>query len=79
MDSQQISQLLSLVLTDCRVSVEGGAGKFLVTAVGNDFAGLNAVKRQQKVYKILNDHIASGEIHAVTMRLFTTDEYQPQN
>ena len=68
-------QLLAAELPDCEVKVEGGDGKYLVTAIGDTFAGLNAVKRQQAVYRILNPHIASGAIHAVTMRLFTRDEF----
>ncbi|MXY89954.1 MAG: BolA/IbaG family iron-sulfur metabolism protein, partial [Gammaproteobacteria bacterium] len=39
-----------------------------------DFAGLNAVKRQQKIYAILGGHIASGAIHAVSMNLKSPDE-----
>jgi acid stress-induced BolA-like protein IbaG/YrbA len=38
------------------------------------FEGLNAVKRQQAVYKVLNPHISSGAIHAVSMRLSTDAE-----
>ena len=76
MNSQAISQLLAADLPDCDIKVEGGDGKYLVTIVGDVFDGLNAVKRQQKIYQILNQHIASGAIHAVTMRLFTTDEFK---
>lgn len=75
MDPEQIKQLLNSELPECEVTVEGGDGKYLVTAVGNLFDGLNAVKRQQKVYQILNEHISSGAIHAVTMRLFTVEEF----
>ena len=75
MNPDQISARLRSELPDCEIQVEGGDGKYLVTAVGDVFAGLGAVKRQQKVYAILNDDIASGDIHAVTMRLFTVDEY----
>ena len=75
LDSDQIKELLSSRLPGCEISVGGEGGKFEVTAVGAVFSGLNAVKRQQKIYAILNDHIASGAIHAVTMRLFTADEY----
>lgn len=74
MEADQIQQLLATELPECTVTVEGGGGKFLVTAVGEVFAGLNAVKRQQAIYKILNQHIASGAIHAVTMRLQTEAE-----
>jgi acid stress-induced BolA-like protein IbaG/YrbA len=74
LDPSSISRLLSTQFPQCDVSVEGGDGKYLVTVVGNIFEGLNAVKRQQKVYQVLNDSISSGDIHAVSMRLFTPDE-----
>lgn len=74
LDSQQIEHILTEALPDCEITVVGGDGKYQVTAVGEVFRDLNAVKRQQKVYQILNEHIASGAIHAVSMRLFTPDE-----
>lgn len=74
MESSQIVALLESAFPDCRISVEGGDGKFMVTAVGDAFDGLNAVKRQQAVYRVLNGHISSGAIHAVTMRLSTPAE-----
>jgi acid stress-induced BolA-like protein IbaG/YrbA len=76
LNSEQISQLLCSELDDCQISVEGDGGKFLVTVIGKVFDGLNSVKRQQKIYQILNEHISNGEIHAVSMRLFTAEEFQ---
>ncbi|MDP1930013.1 MAG: BolA/IbaG family iron-sulfur metabolism protein [Gammaproteobacteria bacterium] len=73
-DSQQIQQLLDAQLPDCEIVVQGDGGKYQVLAVGDVFAGLNAVKRQQKIYQILNPHIATGAIHAVSMRLLTAEE-----
>ncbi len=74
MDASQITTELDAQLSDCQVSVEGGDGKYLVTVIGDVFEGLNAVKRQQTIYKILNAHITSGAIHAVTMSLMTVTE-----
>ncbi len=74
MDSAQIEELLAAELSDCTITVEGEGGKFLVTAIGQVFEGLNAVKRQQTIYKILNEHISSGAIHAVSMKLMTVAE-----
>ena len=76
MDPTEIKQLLDAAFPECDVSVEGGEGKYLVTAIGPAFEGLNAVKRQQSVYAVLNPHIASGAIHAVTMRLMTQSEHE---
>ena len=76
MDASQITTLLDVELSDCQVTVEGGDGKYLVTVIGDVFEGLNAVKRQQTIYKILNEHITNGAIHAVTMSLTTVAESQ---
>ncbi|MBL4581143.1 MAG: BolA/IbaG family iron-sulfur metabolism protein [Gammaproteobacteria bacterium] len=76
MDANQITTLLDAELAECQVTVDGGDGKYLVTVVGDVFEGLNAVKRQQAIYKILNEHIQSGAIHAVTMNLMTANEKQ---
>ncbi len=73
-DSNQIRQLLEERLPDCEIEVHGEGNKFQVLAIGDVFAGLNAVKRQQKIYQILNPHIATGAIHAVSMRLMTLSE-----
>ena len=74
LELEQIRQLLLEEFPDCDIRVEGGEGKYLVTAVGDVFEGLNAVKRQQAIYKVLNPHISSGAIHAVSMRLMTESE-----
>ena len=76
MNANQITTLLNAELSECHVTVNGGDGKYFVTVVGDVFEGLNAVKRQQTIYKILNDHIASGAVHAVTMSLMTANESQ---
>ncbi len=79
MEPQEIQAILNAQLPDCEVTVGGSGGKFQVTAVGDIFAGLSAVRRQQKIYQILNEYITSGAIHAVTMHLMSTDEAMAAN
>ena len=74
MDCDEIARLLRADLPDCEIEVSGGGGKFMIAASGPAFGGLNAVKRQQKVYAILNSHIISGAIHAVSMNLKAPEE-----
>ena len=74
MDTNTIEGLLEGHFSGDQISVDGGDGKYQVSIVSDFFAGLNQVKRQQAIYKILNEHIASGAIHAVSMRLKTSDE-----
>ena len=72
--AQEIKALLDSALPECQIQVVGEGGKYQIFATGEAFAGLNAVKRQQKVYAILNEQIASGAIHAVSMQLLSNDE-----
>ncbi len=69
MNSNEIAGMLNAALPDARVAVRGEGGKFEVEVVSPAFEGLNRVKRQQAVYRILNEHISSGAIHAVSMIL----------
>lgn len=45
-----------------------------ITGVGEAFDGLNTVKRQQYVYKILNTYIVDGSLHALTIHTYTPAE-----
>ena len=74
MNPSDIEDLLLSELTGCQMNITGGDGKYQISVIGDVFEGLNAVKRQQMVYKILNSQIQSGAIHAVTMQLQTVAE-----
>jgi acid stress-induced BolA-like protein IbaG/YrbA len=56
--------------------VQGEGNKYTVTVVTDRFAGMRPVAKQQMIYAPLNAHIASGEIHAVSMRTFTQEEWR---
>jgi len=74
LDAREIERILGSELPEARITVEGGEGKYRVQIVDEMFHDLSPVKRQQAVYKILNEYIASGAIHAVSMDLKTRDE-----
>lgn len=76
MTADEIQALLAAALPDAEVMVQGEGGKFLVTVVTDRFASMRPVAKQQLVYGPLNEHIASGAIHAVTMRTFTQEEWR---
>lgn len=78
MQVEQIEQLLAAEFTDCDIQVGGDGSHVDITIVGELFAGLRAVRKQQMVYAVLNEHIASGEIHAVNMTLLTPAERASQ-
>lgn len=76
MTADSVKAQLQSVFSDATISVHGEGAKFELAIVSDVFEGKRAVARQQMVYAVLNDDIASGAIHAVTMQLKTHSEAQ---
>ena len=76
MDLQSIESDLRVALGDCTIEMDSEGNKLAVEIVSGVFVGLSRVKRQQLVYKALNERIESGEIHAVSMRTYSPEEAQ---
>jgi acid stress-induced BolA-like protein IbaG/YrbA len=74
MQAAEIQALIESHIADsqAQVTVEGNHVHLVV--VSPAFAGVNAVKKQQMVYAVLTEHIASGVIHAVHMQTLTPEE-----
>lgn len=76
MTSESIQQRLldELDITEVLVKLDGSHAN--ITVVGELFAELSRVKKQQVVYAPLKEWIASGELHAVSIRTYTPTEWQ---
>jgi acid stress-induced BolA-like protein IbaG/YrbA len=63
---------------DCeRVEVEGDGRHFQALIVSAAFAGKTRVARHQLVYSALGERMRE-EVHALSMRTLTPDEYREQ-
>lgn len=58
----------------CELALDGNRAQVLVIA--DAFDGMSRVKRQQAVYACLNDFIADGTLHAVSIVAKTPAEWQ---
>lgn len=74
MDLDAIKQLLEQTFLNAEIELSSEGNHLHLTVVSDEFDGLSSVKKQQKVYAVLNEKIASGEVHAVHMRLLTFAE-----
>ncbi|MDS0217575.1 BolA family transcriptional regulator [Pseudidiomarina andamanensis] len=76
MTAESIQQHLldELDVTEVLVKLDGSHAN--ITVVGDVFAELSRVKKQQVVYAPLKELIASGELHAVSIRTYTPTEWQ---
>jgi acid stress-induced BolA-like protein IbaG/YrbA len=78
MNTETIKEKLeqALVLDEC--IVKGEDGTFQVIAVSAIFADMSRVKKQQAIYELLTEEIASNAIHALSIKALTPDEWQKQ-
>lgn len=73
-ESIQQHLLESIDVSEVLVKLDGGHAN--ITVVGELFSELSRVKKQQVVYAPLKEWIASGELHAVSIRTYTPTEWQ---
>ena len=76
MTPEEVQEMIAAGMPDCEVKVSGDGSHFEAVVIGDIFEGLSLVKKQQKVYATLGDKITSGEVHALTIKTFTADEYE---
>lgn len=67
MTPEKIQQIIASHMPDAAVQVSGGEGKFIAEVTSDAFEGLTPIKRHKMVYACVNDEIASGELHALTI------------
>ena len=77
MDKQEIIAKLknSLNLDEVHVMTDDGS-HFQVIAVGEMFAELSRVKKQQAIYAPLAEFINDNRIHALSIKTYTPAEWQ---
>lgn len=76
MDPKELETLLNEQLDLDEVHVKADGSMYQVIAVSEAFASLSRVKQQQMIYKPLNDKIADGTIHALSIKAFTPEQWK---
>jgi len=74
MTPEKIHQLITQHMPDATVEVSGAEGKFVANVTSVAFEGLSPIKRHKLVYACVNDEIASGALHALTIVAKTPTE-----
>ena len=76
MNPEDVKKLIETGIPDAKASVVGDGSKFEATVVSSTFEGLNSVKKHQLVYSTVTEHIASGALHALTIKAYTPEEWE---
>lgn len=69
------SDLVEKEIDGASADVSGDGSKFEARVVSPAFDGLSTITRHKLVYAVLDEHIRSGAIHALSIRAYTPDEW----
>ena len=75
LDPNQIESWIAAGLPCEFVAVQGDGQHFEAVIVSSEFSGLNRVKRQQRINAILKPRFDTGELHALSMKTLTPEEW----
>ena len=78
LSAQEVEQFVQQGIPDAKVLVEGVGCDLLIIVISEQFADLSLVKKQQLVLATLKDPLASGKLHAVSVKAYTPNEWLDQ-
>lgn len=72
--NDQIAAAIRERIPDAEVEALVEGNRAQITVVSREFEGLSRVKKQQAVYACIDNFIADGTLHAVSIRALTPAE-----
>ncbi len=79
METTEVQKIIQAGINDSEVRVTADGSKYTAIVVSDEFEGKTMVAEQKMVYALVNEHIQSGAIHALTIKAYTKAEWAEQN
>jgi len=71
METETVAQLIRAGVPGAEVEVSGDGSHFDAIVVSDAFEGLSPIKKQRLVMDAVKEQIASGELHALSIKTLT--------
>lgn len=78
MDIAEVRELMEADLPGCELIVSGEGCNFSVVVIGEMFAGLSPVRRQQLVLATVQAPLSTGALHAISVKSYTPSEWRAE-
>lgn len=78
MEISAVEQLIRAGIPGAQVRVTGDGSHFDAVVVSGAFEGLTPIKKQRLVMDAVKAQIASGELHALSIKTLTPEEWAGQ-
>jgi acid stress-induced BolA-like protein IbaG/YrbA len=79
MNLDDVKELLNKIDGLTHLNVSGDGYHFDIEVVSPVFEGLSRLNRQKHVYRLLEDAIVDGSLHAVNMKIYTPSEWNQRH
>ena len=75
METESIAGLIRAGIPGAEVQVTGDGSHYEAVVVSEAFAGLTPIKRQRLVMDTVKAELASGELHALSIKSYTPGQW----
>lgn len=72
----EVEALIASAFPHAEIHIEGQGCDLGITVISEHFAGLTLVKQHQSIMNALNAPLASGRLHAITLKTYTPEQWQ---
>lgn len=79
METEAVAGLIRAGMPGADVTVTGDGSHFEAVVVSDVFEGLTPIKKQRLVMDTVKPQIASGELHALSIKTFTKEQWAAQD
>lgn len=76
MTAEELKKIISSHLKCDHIELEGDGRHWYATIVSEAFSGKRLIQRHQQVYATLGSKIQNDEVHALSMKTYTPQEWQ---
>ena len=79
METEAVAKLIRDGMPGANVTVEGDGSHFEAVVVSEDFAGKSPIQKQRLVMATVRPQIESGELHALSIKTYTPQQWAEQS
>ncbi len=79
MELDAIKVKIEQAINESKVILSGDGCNCSAVVISDEFLNKNSLEKQKMVMQPVNDLIASGELHALSIKTYTKNEWQQQS
>ena len=78
METAEVKQIIEAGIKDSEAIVTADGNKYTAIVISDAFERKTMLAEQKMVYALMNEHIQSGVVHALTIKAYTKAEWAEQ-